>query len=69
MPENGEVRTEDGKSQELSDTFAYLDMVRESGKINMFESPRLLQEAFGFSRREAMDVVKLWMKSFDGRAL
>ncbi len=41
--------------------FEFLDDLRESGEINMFGAPRVLQEAFGISKYEARDIVTAWM--------
>jgi hypothetical protein len=44
--------------------FAYLDMVRESGAINMFEGARLIQDEFGLDRRISREVLIEWMKNY-----
>lgn len=44
--------------------FAYLDMVRESGAINMFEGARLIQYEFGLDRRTSRELLIEWMKEF-----
>lgn len=44
--------------------FAYLDMVRESGAINMFEGSRLIQHEFGLDRRTSRELLIEWMKEF-----
>lgn len=44
--------------------FAYLDMVRESGAINMFEGSRLIQDEFGLDRRTSRELLIKWMKEF-----
>ena len=49
----------------LKDYFRYLDSVRESGVINMFMAPKVLQEQFGLSKSEAMEVFTAWTKSFE----
>jgi hypothetical protein len=43
------------------EVFQYLDDLRESGIINMWGSPRFLQEEFGMSRDESRDWVFQWM--------
>ena len=45
----------------MSEYFAFLDSLRESGQINMFGAPSVLQEAFDLNRHEARDIVKSWM--------
>jgi hypothetical protein len=49
------------------DIFAFLDNVRESGKINMFGAAPVLQEVFGLDRREARDMLLEWMDTFAER--
>lgn len=43
---------------------AFLDIVRESGKINMFGAAPYIAETFGVSRREAQQYLLNWMQSF-----
>lgn len=46
----------------------FLDILRESGSINMFGARGLLMEMFpGLSRTEGRDVHIYWMKSFGER--
>ena len=47
-----------------SEYFEFLDGLRESGEINMFGAPTVLQEVFDLGRHEARDVVAAWMKQF-----
>jgi hypothetical protein len=49
------------------DIFAFLDNVRESGKINMFGAAPVLQEVFGLDRRDARDMLREWMDTFAER--
>jgi hypothetical protein len=49
------------------DIFAFLDNVRESGKINMFGAAPVLQEVFGLDRRDARDMLLEWMDTFAER--
>ena len=44
--------------------FDFLDAVRESGAVNMFEGGRLIQEEYGLNRYEARDIVIEWMRSY-----
>jgi len=46
------------------EVFAFLDAIRESGKINMFGAGPVVQEVYGLSRHEARDLVLEWMESF-----
>ena len=49
------------------DIFAFLDNVRESGRINMFGAAPVLQEVFGLDRRDARDMLLEWMDTFAER--
>jgi hypothetical protein len=44
--------------------FDFLDAVRESGAVNMFEGGRLIQEQYGLGRYEARDILVEWMKTY-----
>tara|TARA_E500000075_G_scaffold84658_1_gene76302 strand:+ start:281 stop:442 length:162 start_codon:yes stop_codon:yes gene_type:complete len=48
----------------MEDYFDFLDTLRESGQINMFGAPGVLQDMFGISKYEARDIVSAWMKQF-----
>jgi hypothetical protein len=48
----------------MSEYFKILDSLRESGEINMFGAPRVLQEMFDISKYEARDIVAAWMEQF-----
>lgn len=45
--------------------FAFLDMLRDSGKINMFGAGPYIQEVFDFNRHQAKQYVLAWMRSYD----
>ena len=42
--------------------FEWLNMVRESGYMTMFQAGQSLQDAFGLDRREAKKVLLEWME-------
>jgi hypothetical protein len=44
--------------------FSYLDMIRESGAINMFEGSRLIQDEFGLDKRTSREILIEWMKNY-----
>jgi hypothetical protein len=44
--------------------YSYLNVLRDSGVINMFGASPYLQEEFGLSRREAKEVLLAWIHSF-----
>ena len=54
-------------SESLEEYFAFLDSIRESGKINMFGAAPVLQEVYGLNKREARDILLQWMDTFATR--
>ena len=46
--------------------FEYLDWLRESGKINMYGAPRVLENVFSeLDHKTSMEVFKAWCDSFE----
>ena len=43
-----------------NEMFIFLDKLRDSGKINMFGAPKVLEETFGLSKKESRQVFKAW---------
>lgn len=52
----------------LRDYFDWLDEIRESGVINMFAAPKALQENFGLSKEESMEIFLAWTESYKENA-
>ena len=46
----------------MKEMFTFLDDLRESGQINMFGAPKVLQEFFGISKAESLEVFKEWIE-------
>jgi hypothetical protein len=44
--------------------FRYLDLLRASGKLNMFAAPGVLAEAFSLNKKEAIDIWVAWTKQY-----
>lgn len=44
--------------------FAFLNDVRKSGQINMFEGSKYVQEMFGVNRTESRELVIEWMQTY-----
>lgn len=44
--------------------FQYLENLRKSGEINMFESPARVKAEFNLSIEEAMSIVTEWMNRY-----
>lgn len=53
------------KRLKLSETFEYLDVLRDSGQTNMFGATPYLQMRFGMDQPEAKKVLVKWMETFD----
>ncbi len=47
------------------DYFMFLDELRESGRINMFLAPRVLENHFGITSKEAHNIFWAWCATFD----
>ncbi len=45
----------------------YLDDLRDSGVTNMYGAPAYLEDEFGLSREDAVDVTAYWMHMFSER--
>ena len=42
--------------------FEFLDELRDSGQINMFGAPRVLQDQFDLDKKEAREIFGAWAK-------
>lgn len=51
-------------NESKEEIFTFLNYVRETGAVNMFEGGRLIQEQYGLSRYEARDILLEWMKTY-----
>lgn len=51
--------------QTLEEIFDYLYDLRESGVVNMFMAPKMLEEDFGISYEEAKKAFFAWTKQFE----
>jgi DNA-binding LacI/PurR family transcriptional regulator len=61
-------RTSINSVKALTKRFAYLDALRDSGITNMFGASPYLENAFHLKRDAANDILKKWMKTFDGKS-
>lgn len=43
--------------------FSILDELRESGKMNMFWAPRMLQQEFDMTKQEAKQIFTAWTET------
>ena len=51
-------------NQTLEDIFDYLDDLRESGVVNMFMAPKMVEEDFGITLQEARKAFVAWTEQF-----
>ena len=51
------------KQKEYLPYFVMLDLLQESGQVNMYEAPRILRSEFDISKRESIAIASEWMKS------
>lgn len=49
----------------MKEIFEFLDELRESGQINMFGAPAVLQDVFDMSKKEAMETFVAWTEQFE----
>lgn len=49
------------------DHLVYLDMLRDSGTVNMFGAAPFVMDQFGLNAGDARKVVTHWMKTFSER--
>ena len=45
--------------------FNFLNDLRDSGEVNLFGSSPYITKAFGLRKKEANDILFLWIKNFD----
>ena len=53
--------------KDLETYFAFLDIIRETGQINMFGAAPVLQEVYGLTRQESRKILLEWMDTFSER--
>lgn len=51
---------------DYSEEFKFLDALRLSGVTNMFGASPYIQDEFGYDKKEATEILKLWMTEFKG---
>ncbi len=44
----------------LNDYFEYLTDLRDSGRVNMYAAPAMLQSIFGLNKKDAREVFDKW---------
>jgi hypothetical protein len=57
----------DVMDEDREEMFEFLDDLRNTGSVNMFEAAPYLQAAFMLNRREARKVMTEWMGTFAER--
>lgn len=48
----------------MNEYYEYLEELRKSGETNMFGAGPYLEQEFGLTRREALDILMKWMKEY-----
>ena len=62
---SGAVMNYDELTQaDREELFDHLDLVRESGEINIFDAPAYLREQFDLSRKCTAQIFAEWMENF-----
>ena len=61
------VEGDQEKESGMEEYFEFLDALRESGATNMFGAGIYLEREYGMDRREARDVLKQWMETYEER--
>lgn len=56
--------TIDPKDPFVQEVFRFLDVVRESGSINMMGAGSVLTEMYGFDKTTARAFLSAWMENF-----
>tara|TARA_R110001583_G_scaffold13262_13_gene57401 strand:+ start:100 stop:297 length:198 start_codon:yes stop_codon:yes gene_type:complete len=51
------------KQKDYMPYFVMLDLLQESGQVNMMEAPRALRDEFNINKRESIDIASEWIKS------
>ena len=51
------------KQKEYLPYFVLLDLMQESGHVNMMEAPRALRNEFNINKRDSIDIASEWLKS------
>ena len=64
----GTMKALDLNENEIAGYFIELDALRESGEINMFAAPKMLQETYGLTKDRAMAIFLAWSKTYQGDA-
>jgi len=50
--------------EEWKEYYVYLEELRQSGEINMYDASSYLRKEFGLGRREAINVLSNWMDNY-----
>ena len=59
--------SEENKPEVEEMYLAFLDMVRETGKINMMGSAPYLAEKFNLPHKESLRILQYWMNTYSQR--
>lgn len=56
-----------GAAVKIDEVLEFLDILRDSGKINMFGAPPYVAKTFKVSNPDARTLTSYWMKTFEDR--
>ena len=52
-------------NKEWIDDYVYLEWLRQNGACNMYGSGEYLEEEYGYTQKEAKEIVVSWMQNYD----
>lgn len=47
------------------DYFEFIDAIRETNQVNIFETPKLLRQHFDLTKQESYEIFKSWIQNND----
>ena len=59
------IETEFGQPKERETTYRFLYQLQAGGRINMYGAPKVLQQQFGFERKQANQIFQDWADNWN----
>ncbi len=47
------------------DYFEFIDAIRETNQVNIFETPKLLRKHFDLTKQESYQIFKNWITNYE----
>lgn len=47
------------------DYFAFINAIKETNQVNIFETPKLLRQHFDLTKQESYEIFKKWINTND----